>query len=242
MTNNPVEFPEESIEEFFSHFDALLTEKSHDALLWVDSAPEAIRELDDWTLARADALLLVKGLKSAIEWLKSVVQDCEGFADAHHRLAELLEESGNIAQATYHHLETLRLDTAIDELSGVLADNVLARIEAKAAETLAQLPERFRSRIGHVPVLLAARPSVELVQSGFDSRSLGLFSGAAHGDEFAHNPASVPTEITLFTHCLWDAFGLDEEELLEEVRITVLHEVGHFFGLDETELAELGLD
>jgi predicted Zn-dependent protease with MMP-like domain len=247
MTNNShasedESFPDESIEEFFVHFDALLTKKSQDALLWVDSAPEAIRELDDWTLARADALLQVEGLASSITWLTSVVRDCEGFADAHHRLAELFEESGNREQAIYHHLETLRLDTAVDEVSGVFADSVLARIEEKAAETLARLPPRFRSRVGHVPVLLAARPSVELVQSGFDSRSLGLFSGATDGDEFGHEPASAPSEITLYTHCLWDAFGLDEEELLDEVRITVLHEVGHYFGLDETELAELGLD
>ena len=233
---------DERIEQFFARFDALLVASANEALAWVDGASAEVRELDEWVLARCDALVAVQGTDSAARWLCSLLEEFPGFADAHHRLAELYEQLGDESRAVAQHLETLRLDLDADELGSVLSEETLAAMAEHAALTLAGLPERFRRRVGHVPVLLEARPSVELVRSGFDSRSLGLFSGASHVDEQKYDPSLEPTKITLYTHCLWDAFGLDEEELLEEVRITVLHEVGHFFGLSEDELTELGLD
>lgn len=233
---------DEAVERFFSRFDELLTESGRAALAWLDDAPPSIRDLDDWVLARADALVSAEGPEAAAHWLTSVISQYPGFAEAHHRLAEVFEELGRGEEAIAQHLETLHLDTVADAIASSIDEKTLNSIADEAAATLAQLPERFRSRVGHVPVLLEPRPSIELVRSGFDSRALGLFAGAAHGDEFGCEPADLPTQITLFTHCLWDAFGLDETELLDEVRVTILHEVGHYFGLDEDELAELGLD
>jgi predicted Zn-dependent protease with MMP-like domain len=68
-----------------------------------------------------------------------------------------------------------------------------------------------------------------------------LFSGPNHEDTGTAEPSFETAQITLFTHCLWEAYGLDETSLLEEVRVTVLHEVGHYFGLNEDEVAALGL-
>ena len=53
--------------------------------------------------------------------------------------------------------------------------------------------------------------------------------------------ASLPDRITIFRLPLEEEFA-DPEELEREIRITVLHELGHYFGLDEDRLAELGYD
>jgi predicted Zn-dependent protease with MMP-like domain len=56
-------------------------------------------------------------------------------------------------------------------------------------------------------------------------------------DPWSHFPSSI----ALFQRNL-ERFARDREELLEEIRITLLHEVGHFLGLDEDRLRDLGLD
>ena len=106
--------------------------------------------------------------------------------------------------------------------------------------TLATLPAEFRERLGPVAVLVELRPSRDLVEDGFDPRLLGLFDGATSAElESADVPATV-TRIVIYSHNHASAFE-DEASLREEVRVTVLHEVGHFFGLDEDDLDDLGL-
>ena len=56
-------------------------------------------------------------------------------------------------------------------------------------------------------------------------------------DPWSHFPSSIG----LFQRNL-ERYARDREELLEEIRVTLLHEVGHFLGLDEEQLRELGLD
>jgi predicted Zn-dependent protease with MMP-like domain len=233
---------DDNVEHFFARFDELLTTDSVAALAWVDAAPSEIRELDDWVLCRCDALVEAESSTSAVCYLSTVLDECPGFADAHYRLATLYEQLGNRDAAVAQHLETLRLDLEKDELESELDEATFTAIADEAARTIAQLPERFRRRIGNVPIFLEARPSVALIRDGFDSRALGLFFGPSQIEVQPYEPSSEPTGITLFTHCLWDTFGLDEAELLEEVRVTVLHEVGHFLGLDEEDVAALGLE
>ena len=113
---------------------------------------------------------------------------------------------------------------------------------SEAGRALDALPAALKRRVGHVPVLLAPRPSEQQVAQGLDARSLGVFDGPNYADDVLGDSQPTPTSITLFTSCLVDAFGEDERELLDQVWVTVLHEVGHYFCLDEQHLAELGLD
>jgi predicted Zn-dependent protease with MMP-like domain len=59
---------------------------------------------------------------------------------------------------------------------------------------------------------------------------LGLFEEAPY----------MPAKVTIYRRPLEEDFGHDPELLEHEIRVTVLHEVAHFFGLDEARLAELG--
>jgi predicted Zn-dependent protease with MMP-like domain len=52
----------------------------------------------------------------------------------------------------------------------------------------------------------------------------------------------MPDKITIFRRPLVEEFGHDPRELEREIRITVLHELAHYFGIDEDRLEELGYD
>jgi len=110
---------------------------------------------------------------------------------------------------------------------------------AEIEDTLANLPKPLREQAQKLPVTFERVPNAELQADGIASDILGLFVGA----EFADEGFSVlPSQIILFLENLWDVAEGDEEVFCEEVRITFLHELGHFFGLDEDDLTERGLD
>ena len=65
-----------------------------------------------------------------------------------------------------------------------------------------------------------------------------------HGGSLADpEPETVPQlpRIRLFLDNLWEHAGRDRETFRDEVRVTLLHELGHYLGLDEDQVAELGL-
>ena len=76
---------------------------------------------------------------------------------------------------------------------------------------------------------------------GFEPDILGLFSGNPHGTEISHaDPA--PPQISLYLENIMDWAEGDPAGFAEEVRLTYLHELGHFLGWDEDDLAARGLD
>jgi predicted Zn-dependent protease with MMP-like domain len=104
---------------------------------------------------------------------------------------------------------------------------------------LAELPKPLREQAQQLPVTLERIPSVELQVDGIEADTLGLFTGA----EFANEDETVlPAQIILFLENLWDLGNGDEKVFCEEVRTTFLHELGHFFGLNEDDLTERGLE
>jgi predicted Zn-dependent protease with MMP-like domain len=237
------EAPElEPFEDFLDEFDRLMASEPVAALRFIDEADDWIRAEGQWVLCRAEALSAVQGAGAAAEYLSQVVNDEPEFADAHYCLAELYHDLGQKREAITHHLATLRLDCMLDRVSEPPAPELEEGIRAEAGRVLASLPSPFQEKVAHVPVFLLPRPSEELVADGFDSRALGLFEGPNLSEGLAAESAGDSPTVTLFTHCLMDAFGEDEQELKEQVRVTVLHELGHYFCLDEEQLARLGLD
>ena len=227
--------------EFFERYDALMLEDPRAAVVWLDAAPASMRAESQWVLCKAEALYSADGAKVAADYLKEVLTEAPEFADAHHYLAGLEQDLGHTRQAIEHQLVTLRLDSVVDLVAEPVSDEMTEAVVAEAERTLAGLPDQFKRRLVHVPVLLQPRPNISLVADGFDARALGLFEGANLAEAECGNGEVGLTTITLFTQCLSDAFGHDEQELLEQVRVTVLHEVGHYFCLDEDALAELEL-
>jgi len=73
-----------------------------------------------------------------------------------------------------------------------------------------------------------------------DPDLLGLYHGVPL-PERGDMAGSLPDKISIYRIPLEESFP-DPEELREEIRITVLHELGHYFGLDEDRIAELGYE
>jgi predicted Zn-dependent protease with MMP-like domain len=107
--------------------------------------------------------------------------------------------------------------------------------------TQRRLPPEIRPLARGVRVHYDAAPSADVIAEGFEPDILGLFSGSAHGEEHLQaNP--TPPQIFLYLESLWEAAEGDVEVFREEVRLTYLHELGHYLGWDEDEIAARGLD
>ena len=103
------------------------------------------------------------------------------------------------------------------------------------------LPPALRPLAATVPVHYEALPDSELIEAGFEPDILGLFTGSPHGADL-HEEQPMPAEIVLFLENLWDFAEGDRAVFVDEVRITYLHELGHFLGWDEDDLAARELD
>ena len=111
--------------------------------------------------------------------------------------------------------------------------------QREVQDALKGLPEELKAKAAHLPVIFEPWPSDELVEEGLDPDLLGLFSGDAFPD--GPSDAPLPPQIQLFLENLWDFCKGDETRYREEVRVTYLHELGHYLGLDEEDLDRRGL-
>jgi predicted Zn-dependent protease with MMP-like domain len=115
----------------------------------------------------------------------------------------------------------------------------LARAQVKAV--LRSLPPPLRARAQQVPVTYEHVPGDDLLQDGIEPDTLGLFVGPDFA-EAETTPSPIPPQIILFLDNLWDISEEDVELFQEEIRVTLLHELGHYLGLDEEELFDRGLE
>jgi predicted Zn-dependent protease with MMP-like domain len=120
-----------------------------------------------------------------------------------------------------------------------------AEFERLVEEALARLPEPVRRYLGNVAIAVEDLPSADDLRASDPPLSpsiLGIFRGGALPHRASMDPWShFPSSIGLFQRNL-ERFARSREELVDEIRVTLLHEVGHFLGLDEEELYRRGLD
>jgi predicted Zn-dependent protease with MMP-like domain len=192
-------------------------------------------------LARCHAIWMARGVNAARGEFEAIVREHGDYADAIADLAALYDELGEEELRNEHLLKVLELDSARDRELGFDATEYEEFIVQTAERTLQTLPPEFRQRLRDVPILLEERPTEALVREGFDPRALGLFEGPEHQHHSAGESSEMPTRIVLYTANL-TAECEDPEELQREVEVTVLHEIGHYFGLDEDDMVRLGLD
>ncbi len=219
----------------------LIEEEPEGAIELAEKGDAELARHPEVRLLRAHAVWAAKGPAQAKVALEELVRDHSDYADAFAELAAVHEELGEDKQRTERLLQVLELDTAEDAERGFDASEFEELILRVAAETVEGLPTEFRERLKAVPILLEHRPSPDLVKEGFDPRALGLFDGHHHVDHEAGEIIETPTRIVLYTANL-TALAESEEELEIEVETTVLHELGHYFGLEEEDMERLGLD
>jgi predicted Zn-dependent protease with MMP-like domain len=106
------------------------------------------------------------------------------------------------------------------------------RFEELVADALDEVPPRLMALLDNVVIL------VEAVDE-HDPQLLGVYDGVALPDRDSDYSFALPDRILIFREPLL-AMCEDEEELREEVTITVVHEIAHHFGIDDRALHELG--
>ncbi|HVD11169.1 MAG TPA: metallopeptidase family protein [Gaiellaceae bacterium] len=93
------------------------------------------------------------------------------------------------------------------------------------------------------PELRKAMSNVEIVveeQNPEDPDLYGLYLGIPLTERDTGYAGALPDKIAIYRRPLVEEFGDDPEVLQDEIRITVLHEIAHHFGVDEDRLTELG--
>ncbi len=107
------------------------------------------------------------------------------------------------------------------------------RFEALVNEALDGIPDELAGLVRNVVVLVEPEPPDD------DPDLLGLYDGVALTERYGDMLPELPDRIFIYRGPLLEMCET-EEELVEEVRITVVHEVAHHFGIDDARLHDLG--
>jgi predicted Zn-dependent protease with MMP-like domain/Tfp pilus assembly protein PilF len=190
-------------------------------------------------MTRAGNILLALGdLPAAEEIFLAAIEDDPEDADAHYGLGSVYEAREDHKAMVQAWLDTRRLDAAAPPLPWHMS---LDEFEKVAEEAMAELPDEILGRLENVPILIEDVPSEEIVKEGYDPRLMGLFSGVPLPHKsHAMGQAPVIDAIHIFQKNL-ERMTSDRDELADEIRITVIHETAHFFGLEDDDLDLLGL-
>jgi predicted Zn-dependent protease with MMP-like domain len=110
---------------------------------------------------------------------------------------------------------------------------------------ITRLPPHIQALLEEVPLIVEDEPSdavLDEMEIDDDTDLLGLHWGVALTDRSVEAPATFPDRMMLFRGPIYRAAGHSVRRLEKQIRITLLHEIGHHFGLDEDDLAALGYE
>lgn len=103
-----------------------------------------------------------------------------------------------------------------------------------------RLPPQLQSKIAAVAVILELKPGQDRIAEGTESDLLGLFIGPSLRD--GNEGAPLPPQIVLFLENIFEESRESGKNYREELRRTFLHELGHYLGLEESDLAIRDVD
>ena len=113
---------------------------------------------------------------------------------------------------------------------------------ALVQEAIAELPARFAAALEEVSIEIKDRPTrkqLRSVELGDDDLLMGLYTGRPLTERSVDDGPRLPDTIQIYQEDCELACD-SREQLVAEVRITVLHELGHHFGMSEDDLDSLG--
>jgi predicted Zn-dependent protease with MMP-like domain len=107
------------------------------------------------------------------------------------------------------------------------------RFEELVAEALDEVPEELLGLMDNVVILVEDDPP------DGEAELLGLYEGHALTDRGWHYSGVLPDRITIYRRPILRICD-DEDDVVDEVAVTVVHEIAHHFGIDDVRLHELG--
>jgi len=114
------------------------------------------------------------------------------------------------------------------------------RFERLVEEALDQLPAFFQEKLKNLAVIVEDAPPPDVVEEFNDDGILGLYQGVPLPERSVWDDYPYPDVISIYQRNI-EAIARTDDDIVAEVRITVMHEIGHYFGMDEDDLAKLGL-
>ena len=115
-----------------------------------------------------------------------------------------------------------------------------AQFERLVRQALTDIPDEIEVRLENVDIVVEEwATDDQLVGANIpeDQHLLGLYEGIPLPDRYNYDMV-LPDKITLFQRTI-EEFCASEEEIVEEVRMTVVHEIAHHFGIDDNRLEEI---
>ncbi len=230
------------------HPDDAALQAAYGDALWaledLDDAREAFRTALDLDPEEPDSWVALAQLHFQLldfEDAKRAARRCidlDPCADAYDVLSRVAEREGDYGRAD----ELTRRAHALDPEYPIPVRVDSAEFERLVSAALEDIPERFQEALdGEVAILVEAIPADELLRSEkppLDPELLGLYVGTPLPDRDSPTQMSaLPDRIYLFQRNL-ERIAADREELTEQIRITLFHEVGHYFGFSDEELEE----
>lgn len=118
-----------------------------------------------------------------------------------------------------------------------------ARFISLIRSALRDVPQPFKEHLRQIDIVVKKRPSrTDLADAGLarDESMYGFYRGIPLTERDSGYNLVAPDVINIYQEPLEEDFP-DERELIAEIRTTVLHELAHFFGIDDDRLDELGM-
>lgn len=205
-------------------------------------AAEELAGADDpdvlWT--RAELRLALWQVDAAGEFLDRLLE-LERAPQPLERLALVRDLQERFDEADALHAEAFELAPGEHPLPARLTDE---QFDAVVEEACAGLPDEFRGALEAVPIVIEPMPPIDLVVEGdpleVPPDLLGLFVGASQLETSDEDPEGHVARIYLFQRNI-ERTCADADETREQVRVTLLHELGHYLGFDEHGVEGLGL-
>lgn len=116
------------------------------------------------------------------------------------------------------------------------------RFESLVRRVLSQLPDEFKARLDNVDIVVDDIASKDqLIGTGIQREIdlLGLYEGIPLTERYGYDMI-LPDKITIFQNPVESACE-SQEQIAEEIKITILHEIAHHFGIDDSTLGEIGI-
>lgn len=220
------------------------------SLLDLDEVEAALPELErvvedapDWAPARAALAWTwyrLARFENAREQNARALELEPDLADAHQLDGLLAERDGDEKRALRSFAEARRLEPERYPEQLRMDEDEFLRV---AQGVIDELDPEIRETLEGAPFFVQPFPAEELLTTEdppLDPQLLGLFVGRSLMEQSVQDSGALPNTLYLFQNNLERA-ATSREELEEEIRVTVLHEIGHHLGWDEEDLAERGL-
>jgi predicted Zn-dependent protease with MMP-like domain len=235
----------EVAEEEDEYLDALLLQAEAEINLGRERAAlTTLREIPEVDLpelryhVRAGRLLMdLQRVEEAERQFKRAHEKDPNNVDALHGLGLCAEQRGQRPRMIEYFQKVRTLDLKEERPPWALSE---ADFRSLCSTALDELPEDLRHRMKNVPIVASDYPSADMVKDGSDPRMLGFFAGVPFGEQSQVGGTPHLEAIFLFQRNI-ERIAYGPEDVEQEVRVTLVHEAGHFFGLSEEQLEAMGL-